>query len=99
MPAKAPFSPSVTSRRSLSLPTQAMTKSWPWAASLGVAARLPPNLATQESAMAPAKQQILDSLAKVPAPDGTPLTETDALSDVVVTDGKVFFSIAVDAAQ
>ena len=52
----------------------------------------------QRSAMAPTKQQILDSLAKVPAPDGTPLTETDALSDVVVTDGKVFFSIAVDAA-
>jgi len=49
--------------------------------------------------MAPTKQQILDSLAKVPAPDGTPLTETDALSDVVVTDGKVFFSISVDAAQ
>ena len=48
--------------------------------------------------MAPTKQQILDSLAKVPAPDGTPLTKTDALSDVVVTDGKVFFSIAVDAA-
>jgi ATP-binding protein involved in chromosome partitioning len=50
------------------------------------------------NAMAPTKQQVLDSLAKVPAPDGTPLTEVDALSDVVVTDGKVFFSIAVDAA-
>ena len=48
--------------------------------------------------MTPTKQQILDSLAQVPAPDGTPLTKTDALSDVVVTDGKVFFSIAVDAA-
>jgi ATP-binding protein involved in chromosome partitioning len=48
--------------------------------------------------MAPTKQQVLDSLAKVPAPDGTPLIHADALSDVVVTDGKVFFSIAVDAA-
>jgi ATP-binding protein involved in chromosome partitioning len=48
--------------------------------------------------MAPTKQQVLDSLARVPAPDGTPLTEADALSDVVVTDGKVFFSITVDAA-
>ncbi len=48
--------------------------------------------------MTPTKQEILDSLAQVPAPDGTPLTKTDALSDVVVTDGKVFFSIAVDAA-
>jgi ATP-binding protein involved in chromosome partitioning len=51
------------------------------------------------SAMAPTKQQVLDSLAKVPAPDGTPITDTGALSDVVVTDGKVFFSIAVDAGQ
>ena len=49
--------------------------------------------------MAPTKQQVLDSLAKVPAPDGTPLTETGVLSDVVVTDGKVFFSLTVDAAR
>src|SRR5262245_9322125 len=49
--------------------------------------------------MAPTKQQVLDSLARVPAPDGTPLTEADALSDVVVTDSKVFFSLTVDAAQ
>ncbi|MGH6771825.1 MAG: P-loop NTPase, partial [Xanthobacteraceae bacterium] len=49
--------------------------------------------------MAPTEQQVLDSLAKVPAPDGRPLTETDVLSDVVVTDGKVFFSLTVDAAQ
>jgi ATP-binding protein involved in chromosome partitioning len=49
--------------------------------------------------MAPTKQQVLDNLAKVPAPDGRPLTETDVLSDVVVTDGKVFFSLTVDAAQ
>jgi ATP-binding protein involved in chromosome partitioning len=49
--------------------------------------------------MAPTKQQVLDSLAKVPAPDGTPLTGTGVLSDVVVTDGKVFFSLTVDAAS
>jgi ATP-binding protein involved in chromosome partitioning len=49
--------------------------------------------------MAPTKQQILDSLAKVPSPEGTPLTATGALSDVVVTDGKVFFSITVDASE
>src|SRR3954447_8158624 len=49
--------------------------------------------------MAPTKQQILDSLAKVPSPDGTPMTATGALSDVVVTDGKVFFSISVDAGE
>jgi ATP-binding protein involved in chromosome partitioning len=49
--------------------------------------------------MAATKQQILDALAKVPSPDGTPLTTTGALSDVVVTDGKVFFSISVDAGE
>ncbi|MCC6887682.1 MAG: iron-sulfur cluster carrier protein ApbC [Hyphomicrobiales bacterium] len=49
--------------------------------------------------MAPTKQDVLASLARVAAPDGTPLTETTALSDVVVTDDKVFFSISVDAAD
>src|SRR5262249_5774644 len=44
------------------------------------------------------KQQVLDALATVASPDGVPLTSADVLSDVVVTDGKVFFSIAVDAA-
>jgi ATP-binding protein involved in chromosome partitioning len=48
--------------------------------------------------MAVTKEQVLAALAKVASPDGTPLTATEALSDVVVTDGKVFFSIAVDAA-
>ena len=47
--------------------------------------------------MAPTKQQILDSLARVACPDGTPLATSGTLSDVVVTDGKVFFSITVDA--
>src|SRR5437870_6065494 len=48
--------------------------------------------------MAATKQQILDGLARVATPDGEPLTESGALSEVVVTDGKVFFSINVDAA-
>jgi ATP-binding protein involved in chromosome partitioning len=47
--------------------------------------------------MTPTKQQVLDRLAEVAAPDGTPLTATGALSEVVVSDGKVFFSITVDA--
>jgi ATP-binding protein involved in chromosome partitioning len=47
--------------------------------------------------MAPTKQQILDTLAKVPSPDGTPLTAADVLSDIVVGDGKVFFSLTVEA--
>src|SRR6478672_13167548 len=49
--------------------------------------------------MVATKQQVLDALAKVPAPSGTPITESGTLSDVVVTDGKVFFSLTVDAAD
>jgi ATP-binding protein involved in chromosome partitioning len=48
--------------------------------------------------MAPTKQQVLDSLAKIAGPDGSPLTASGKLSDVMVSDGKVFFSITVDAA-
>jgi ATP-binding protein involved in chromosome partitioning len=48
-------------------------------------------------AMPVSKQQVLAALAKVPSPDGTPLTDTHVLSDVVVSDGKVFFSLTVDA--
>jgi ATP-binding protein involved in chromosome partitioning len=43
------------------------------------------------------KQQVLAALTKVPSPDGTPLTDARVLSDVVVSDGKVFFSLTVDA--
>jgi ATP-binding protein involved in chromosome partitioning len=48
--------------------------------------------------MAPTKQQVLDSLAKIAGPDGSLLTASGKLSDVMVSDGKVFFSITVDAA-
>jgi ATP-binding protein involved in chromosome partitioning len=48
--------------------------------------------------MAVTKEDVLGALAKVPSPNGTPLTEARVLSDVVVSDGKVFFSITVDAA-
>src|SRR4029077_15435468 len=47
--------------------------------------------------MASLKDDVLAALAKVPSPQGQPLTETGTLSDVVVTDGKVFFSVTVDA--
>jgi len=43
------------------------------------------------------KDDVLAALAKVAAPDGTPLPKTATLSDIVATDGKVFFSITVDA--
>ncbi len=48
--------------------------------------------------MALSKEQILENLAKVPAPDGRPLSQTGTLSEIVVSDGKVFFSMTVDAA-
>jgi len=48
--------------------------------------------------MAPTKQQVLDSLASIAGPDGSSLPASGKLSDVMVSDGKVFFSITVDAA-
>ena len=47
--------------------------------------------------MASLKDEVLAALAKVASPQGQPLTDTGTLSDVVVTDDKVFFSISVDA--
>src|ERR1035437_5805818 len=47
--------------------------------------------------MAVSKEQILAALAKVPSPGGAALTDARVLSDVVVSDGKVFFSLTVDA--
>ncbi len=48
--------------------------------------------------MAVTKEQVLAALAKVPAPGGAALTDARVLSDVVVSDDKVYFSISVDAA-
>jgi ATP-binding protein involved in chromosome partitioning len=47
--------------------------------------------------MAVATDTVLAALGKVSAPDGAPLPQSGTLSDIVVTDGKVFFSITVDA--
>jgi ATP-binding protein involved in chromosome partitioning len=49
--------------------------------------------------MAVTKEQVLACLEGVKSPEGMPLPKTGALSDVVAGDGKVFFSISVDAAQ
>jgi ATP-binding protein involved in chromosome partitioning len=48
--------------------------------------------------MADVKDDVVAALARVASPDGKPLTQTSALSDIVATDGKVFFSITADAA-
>ena len=48
-------------------------------------------------AMASLKDDVLAALAKVASPQGQPLTDTGKLSDIVAADGKVFFSITVDA--
>ncbi len=47
--------------------------------------------------MAPTREQVLERLGEVTAPDGRPLPATGTLSDIVVSDGKVFFSMTVDA--
>lgn len=44
------------------------------------------------------KDDVLAALGKVAAPDGAPLSKSGTLSEIVATDGKVFFSISVDAA-
>jgi ATP-binding protein involved in chromosome partitioning len=45
------------------------------------------------------QQQVLDCLAKVMSPRGVALTNANVLSAVSVSDGKVFFSINVDATE
>jgi len=48
--------------------------------------------------MPASKEAVLERLAAVKSPEGRPLPETGTLSEIVVSDGKVFFSISVDAA-
>src|SRR5215210_8316931 len=50
-------------------------------------------------ALSVTQQQVLDRLAKVMSPRGVALTEANVLSVITVNDGKVFFSINVDAAE
>ncbi len=47
--------------------------------------------------MSVTQQQVLDCLRRVKSPRGVALTEANVLSDITVNDGKVFFSINVDA--
>ena len=49
--------------------------------------------------MSVTQQQVLEALARVKSPGGVALTDANVLSAVTVNDGKVFFSINVDAAE
>lgn len=49
--------------------------------------------------MSVTQQQVLDALAKVTSPRGVALTNANVLSAITANDGKVFFSINVDAAE
>jgi ATP-binding protein involved in chromosome partitioning len=49
--------------------------------------------------VAPTNDQIRERLAAIAAPGGGTLVDRGVLSDIVVTDGKVFFSLSVDAAE
>jgi ATP-binding protein involved in chromosome partitioning len=45
------------------------------------------------------KQQVLDGLAKVNSPRGVPLLHANVLSEISVSEGKVLFSINVEASE
>jgi ATP-binding protein involved in chromosome partitioning len=49
--------------------------------------------------MAALKDEVLKTLGKISGPDGTPLPASGKLSEIVASDGKVFFSITVNAAE
>src|SRR5271168_4574942 len=51
-----------------------------------------------ECEMALTSSEVLASLDGVSSPEGLPLPKTGVLSDILVADGKVFFSITVNAA-
>ena len=47
--------------------------------------------------MSTSKDDVLAALGRIASPEGVPLPATGKLSDIVVANGKVFFSITVDA--
>ncbi|WP_262047578.1 Mrp/NBP35 family ATP-binding protein [Bradyrhizobium sp. Bra78] len=49
--------------------------------------------------MSVTQQQVLDSLARIKSPRGVALANANVLSAISAADGKVFFSINVDAAE
>jgi ATP-binding protein involved in chromosome partitioning len=57
------------------------------------------NIAIRRYALSVTQQQVLDALARVMSPRGVALRNAGVLSAITVNDGKVFFSINVDAAE
>ena len=49
--------------------------------------------------MSVTQQQVIDALSRVMSPGGVALPHANVLSAITVTDGKVFFSVNVDAAE
>ncbi|MBB3770062.1 ATP-binding protein involved in chromosome partitioning [Angulomicrobium tetraedrale] len=49
--------------------------------------------------MAVTADEVRARLAQISAPNGQPVTQTGALSDILVSDGKVYMSITVDAGE
>ena len=49
--------------------------------------------------MSVTQQQVLDTLARVKSPRGVALTQAGVLSAISVSDGKVFFSVNVEASE
>src|SRR5215469_1072703 len=47
--------------------------------------------------MSTSKDDVIAALGKIASPEGVPLPATGKLSEIVVADGKVFFSITVDS--
>src|SRR3979490_2667888 len=60
--------------------------------------RIHPNI-VRRCAVSVTQQQVLEALGKVTSPRGVALTDANVLSAITANDGKVFFSINVDAAE
>src|SRR5690348_16215069 len=56
-------------------------------------------LYSRRCALSVTQQQVLDSLARIKSPRGVALTNANVLSAITASDGKVFFSINVEAAE
>src|SRR5271156_3314052 len=58
-----------------------------------------PGVTSSGDTVSVTQQQVLDALAKVASPRGVALSNAGVLSAITANDGKVFFSINVDATE